>query len=128
MSKEPPPPPLSTHTHTHTHTIKHHIITGYFQNDCVKHCVKILCCCECVCVVAIIYYVAGVRVTSNGSSIDQVFEEEDESEDGERRPGGRGRLGVEPVLATSYSANDVSHLHEEEIATSFSNKKMVVPR
>ncbi|CAI8049641.1 hypothetical protein GBAR_LOCUS27333 [Geodia barretti] len=61
----------------------------------------------------------GVEVRSNDSSMDRVFEEKEEEEgEGERERGGagggRGGLGVEPVLATSYSANDVSHLREED--------------
>ena len=55
---------------------------------------------------------------SNGSSMDKVFEEEEEEEEEvDEGCGGGGRmgLGVEPVLATSYSANDVSHLEEEEM-------------
>lgn len=44
---------------------------------------------------------------SNASSMDQVFEEEEEEE--VERKG----VGVEPVLSTSYSANDVNHLGEE---------------
>ena len=57
--------------------------------------------------------------------MDRVFEEEEEEGEGERGRGGRGRggLGVEPVLATSYSANDVSHLEEEE-----NSLQIVVPR
>ena len=64
---------------------------------------------------------AGVNVKSNGASMDRVFEEEEE--EGERGRGGGGGLGVGPVLATSYSANDVSHLQEEE-----SSLQMIVPR
>ena len=49
--------------------------------------------------------------------MDKVFEEEEE------REVERGGLGVEPVLATSYSANDVSHLREEEACL-----QIIVPR
>ena len=71
-------------------------------------------------------YIAGVEVRSNDSSMDRVFEEKEE-EEGERERGGagggRGGLGVEPVLATSYSANDVSHLREED-----GSLQILVPR
>ena len=40
--------------------------------------------------------------------MEQVFEEEEEEEEKERKG-----VGVEPVLSTSYSANDVNHLEEE---------------
>ena len=53
--------------------------------------------------------------------MDQVFEEEEEGQ-GEGRRG----VGVEPVLATSYSANDVNNLAEE--ASLSYGKKLVVPR
>ena len=58
---------------------------------------------------------AGTNVRSKDSSMDKVFEEEEEEEDEGCGGGGRMGLGVEPVLATSYSANDVSHLEEEEM-------------
>lgn len=64
--------------------------------------------------------VVGVQRRSNGSSMDQVFEEEEEGQ-GEGRRG----VGVEPVLATSYSANDVNNLAEE--ASLSYGKKLVVP-
>ena len=61
------------------------------------------------------------EVVSNGSSMDQVFEEE--CRRGEQRE--RGGLGVEPVLSTSYSANDVSNLQEE---AALSGAGFIVPR
>ena len=53
--------------------------------------------------------------------MDQVFEEE--CRRGEQRE--RGGLGVEPVLSTSYSANDVSNLQEE---AALSGAGFIVPR
>ena len=86
----------------------------------------------CVCVCVCVYALAGLQLRSTGSSMDQVFAEEDEEllrmQGGGGGGGGRGRLGVEPVLATSYSANDVSHLEEEELDGSLTRKKTAAPR
>ena len=50
----------------------------------------------------------------NTALVDQVFEEEEGEEEKGKREG--RVVGVEPVLATSYSANDLSQL-QEEVAT-----------
>ena len=77
--------------------------------------------CVCVCVCVCVAAGGQVKLRSNNSSEDQVFEEEG---------GGRGGLGVEPVLSTSYSANDVNHLEEEVTLAYLSagRKKQAVPR